>query len=135
MDLHNRLLILLLHNTYVKFRVVCTQLQELLGGFGWFWIVSGGFGWFQVVSDGFGQYPMVSDGLLFQQLPFVNTESLLNLSSGLSNIFLKIFVHKPRPAEYFDYHKKDIHPRFNIPFISDFFYHQNKYYKYSQRID
>ena len=36
MDLHNRLLILLFPNAYVKFQVVCGWLQEILGGFGWF---------------------------------------------------------------------------------------------------
>ena len=36
MDLHNRLLILLFPNSYVKFRVVCGWLQEILDGFGWF---------------------------------------------------------------------------------------------------
>ena len=35
---------------------------------------------------------------------FVNAESLLKLFSGLSNIFLKTFAHKPRPTEYFDDH-------------------------------
>ena len=54
MDLHNRLLMLLFPNAYVKFRVVCGWLQEILGGFGKFWMVSGGFGWFRVVSGGFG---------------------------------------------------------------------------------
>ena len=57
MDLHNRLLILLFPNAYVKFRVVCDWLQEILSGFGWFWmVVSDGFGcfrWLQEVSDGF----------------------------------------------------------------------------------
>ena len=36
MDLHNRLLILLFPNVYIKFRVVRGWLQESLGGFGWF---------------------------------------------------------------------------------------------------
>ena len=49
MDLHNRLLTLLFPNAYVKFRVVCGWLQEILGGFRWFWMVSGGFGWFPVL--------------------------------------------------------------------------------------
>ena len=49
MDLHNRLLILLFPNAYVKFRVVCGWLQEILGGFGWFRVVSDGFGWFAVL--------------------------------------------------------------------------------------
>ena len=52
MDLHNRLLILVFPNAYVKFRVVCGWFQEILGGFGCFWMVSGGFGWFRVVSGG-----------------------------------------------------------------------------------
>ena len=39
MDLYNRLLILLFPNAYVKFRVVCGWLQEILGGFGWFRVV------------------------------------------------------------------------------------------------
>ena len=55
MDLHNRLLILLFPNAYVKLRVVCDWLQEILGG----------LGWFRVVSDGFGLFRMVSGGLLF----------------------------------------------------------------------
>ena len=42
MGLHNRLLILLFPNAHVKFRVVCGCLQEILGGFEWFWMVSGG---------------------------------------------------------------------------------------------
>ena len=50
MDLHNKSLILLFPNAYVKFQVVCGQLQEILGGFRWFWVVSDGFGWFRVVS-------------------------------------------------------------------------------------
>ena len=40
MDLHNRLLILLFPNAYVKFRLVCGWLQEILGGFGWFQVFS-----------------------------------------------------------------------------------------------
>ena len=52
MDLHNRLLMLLFLNAYVKLRVVCGWLQEILGGFEWFWMVSGGFGWFRMVSGG-----------------------------------------------------------------------------------
>ena len=36
MDLHNRLLILLFLNVYIKFRVVRGWLQESLGGFEWF---------------------------------------------------------------------------------------------------
>ena len=54
MDLHNRLLILLFPNAYVKFWVICGWLQEILDRFEWFWMVSGSFGWFRVVSDGFG---------------------------------------------------------------------------------
>ena len=50
MDLHNRLLTLLFPNGYVKFRLVCDWLQEILGGFGWFRVVSDGFRWFRVVS-------------------------------------------------------------------------------------
>ena len=46
MDLHKRLLILLFRNAYVKFRVACGWLQEILDGFGWFWMVSDSFGWF-----------------------------------------------------------------------------------------
>ena len=49
MDLHNKSLILLFPNAYVKFQVVCGQLQEILGGFGWFWVVSDGFEWFAVL--------------------------------------------------------------------------------------
>ena len=52
MDLHNKSLILLFPNAYVKFQVVCDQLQEILGGFGWFWVVLDGFGWFWMVSSG-----------------------------------------------------------------------------------
>ena len=44
MDLHNRLLLLFFPNAYVKFWIVCGWLQEILGGFGWFWVVSGSFG-------------------------------------------------------------------------------------------
>ena len=49
MDLHNRLLILLFPNAYVKFWVVCGWLQEILDGFGWFWMVSGSFGFLAVL--------------------------------------------------------------------------------------
>ena len=49
MDLHSRLLILLFPNAYLKFRIVCDWLQEILSGFGWFWMVLGDFGWFRVV--------------------------------------------------------------------------------------
>ena len=58
MDLHYRLLILLFLNAYVKCRVVCGWLQEILDGFGWFRMVS-------VVSDGFGWFRMVLGGSLF----------------------------------------------------------------------
>ena len=59
MDLHNRLLILLFPNAYVKFRVVCGWLQDILGGFGWFWMVSDSFGWFRMVSDSFGRFAVL----------------------------------------------------------------------------
>ena len=39
MDLHNKLLIVLFPNAYVKFQVVCGRLQEILGGFGWLRVV------------------------------------------------------------------------------------------------
>ena len=56
MDLHSKLLILLFPNAYVKFRVVCGWLQDILDGFGWFWMVSDSFGWFRMVSDSFGWF-------------------------------------------------------------------------------
>ena len=59
MDLHDRLLILLFPNAYVKFRAVCSWLQEILDGFRWFWMVSGGFGWFRVVSDSVGWFAIL----------------------------------------------------------------------------
>ena len=59
MDLHYRLLTLLFPNAYIKCRVVCGWLQEILGGFGWFWMVSSSFGWFRVVSDGFGWFAVL----------------------------------------------------------------------------
>ena len=52
MNLHNRLLIILFPNIYVKFRVVCGWLQEILSGFidfRWFRVVPDGFGWFTVL--------------------------------------------------------------------------------------
>ena len=71
MDLNNRLLILLFPNAYVKFRVVCGWLREILGGFRWFWMVSGGFGWFRVVSDGFEWFAVLAVTVLFTSLPFL----------------------------------------------------------------
>ena len=59
MDLHNKLLMLLFPNAYVKFQVVCGRLQEIFGGFEWFWMVSGGFGWFRMGSGGFGWFQVV----------------------------------------------------------------------------
>ena len=75
MNLHNRLLILLFPNAYVKFWVVCGWLQEILDGFGWFRVVLDGFGWFRMVSGGFGWFRVVC---CFSSYPKLIHYSLFN---------------------------------------------------------
>ena len=88
MDLHNKSLILLFPNAYVKFQVVCGQLQEILGGFGWFWMVLGGFGWFRVVCCFSSYLPWRGE----YELAFEFVNLLLKIKGGKTESLILLFL-------------------------------------------